>query len=560
MAAVLCMKSDRLVTRLTIEERMIQLAKEKLVLEQIVVTKMGNQELKQDELDGILRYGAAELFSDERLADTHTKGLSVTEQERARILEEGSAARIIYDEEMLEKLLDRSNMTTADEDKMEIDNGELMESFKIANFEVTDKKEDNEMSWQALLQHRKEVQEMRLKEKTNPYIVTPGRRRRRSEVVYRLDDVFSDDSLDSEYRAEGQEAEETESTDLEPDVEAVQDISSRIKKQKLQETPPKKGTIIATWSGSELFVLGFSGRDRQLFLNLLLRFGFPDEALDGTNRVEWTEFTSRFPRKRHPYIDDYARVLVSAAGGDVPPGVKMDDMLFDCKPEDLLARIGMMHLFRKKLRSMICHPSKLWISSHSNNRLYTTRYWKEPQDWALLRAVVKYGHGRWKDFLNNGENRLETILLQELGLEFPPVEEAIDLSGSPDKEALSMSARQKSEDIEAARRSKLRSIETKCRNWLSNRLKSLVEFISKEQESSQETTVTRIPITPHPTAATLVVAGTLKWKYEAMIRQCFSVRECSNAVTDKQTYEELQTAGMQFRKQMKVDRDFWQQV
>ncbi|KAA6426343.1 MAG: CHD3-type chromatin-remodeling factor PICKLE-like, partial [Trebouxia sp. A1-2] len=55
----------RLVTRLTIEERMMQQTKKKMMLEHLVVHKMNTAaDLKQDELDDILRYGAAELFAD----------------------------------------------------------------------------------------------------------------------------------------------------------------------------------------------------------------------------------------------------------------------------------------------------------------------------------------------------------------------------------------------------------------------------------------------------------------------------------------------------------------
>lgn len=49
----------------------MQIAKRKVVLEHLVVRKMGSkQDLKQDELDDILRYGAEELFEDEFLKDT----------------------------------------------------------------------------------------------------------------------------------------------------------------------------------------------------------------------------------------------------------------------------------------------------------------------------------------------------------------------------------------------------------------------------------------------------------------------------------------------------------
>jgi chromodomain-helicase-DNA-binding protein 4 len=56
------------VTRASIEERMMAASKKKLVLEHVVVQRMGAaaSDLKQAELDDILRYGAAELFEDEK--------------------------------------------------------------------------------------------------------------------------------------------------------------------------------------------------------------------------------------------------------------------------------------------------------------------------------------------------------------------------------------------------------------------------------------------------------------------------------------------------------------
>jgi chromodomain-helicase-DNA-binding protein 4 len=55
----------RLVTRGTIEERMMQMTKKKMVLEHLVVGRMKAQIMNQEELDDILRYGAKELFAEE---------------------------------------------------------------------------------------------------------------------------------------------------------------------------------------------------------------------------------------------------------------------------------------------------------------------------------------------------------------------------------------------------------------------------------------------------------------------------------------------------------------
>jgi chromodomain-helicase-DNA-binding protein 4 len=55
----------RLITRGTIEERMMQMTKKKMVLEHLVVGRLKAQNINQEELDDIIRYGSKELFADE---------------------------------------------------------------------------------------------------------------------------------------------------------------------------------------------------------------------------------------------------------------------------------------------------------------------------------------------------------------------------------------------------------------------------------------------------------------------------------------------------------------
>ena len=57
----------RLVTRATVEERMMQASKKKLVLEHLVVRAAGGRSLAPADLEDIIRYGAAALFSDDEL-------------------------------------------------------------------------------------------------------------------------------------------------------------------------------------------------------------------------------------------------------------------------------------------------------------------------------------------------------------------------------------------------------------------------------------------------------------------------------------------------------------
>lgn len=78
----------RLVTRATIEERMMQQSKKKLLLEHLVVRKMNRGDLKQEELDDILRYGAKELFMEDSKEDGDKEpSPQVQTQEPARVID-----------------------------------------------------------------------------------------------------------------------------------------------------------------------------------------------------------------------------------------------------------------------------------------------------------------------------------------------------------------------------------------------------------------------------------------------------------------------------------------
>jgi len=67
----------RFVTRSSVEERILQLAKKKLLLEHVVVGEAGRgRNLTQEELDDVLKYGAEELFVEDN-------GESTTEGERS---------------------------------------------------------------------------------------------------------------------------------------------------------------------------------------------------------------------------------------------------------------------------------------------------------------------------------------------------------------------------------------------------------------------------------------------------------------------------------------------
>ncbi|XP_044509205.1 protein CHROMATIN REMODELING 4-like isoform X2 [Mangifera indica] len=126
----------RLVVRASVEERILQLAKKKLMLDQLFVNKSGSQK----EVEDILRWGTEELFNDStgmNGKDTGENNCNI--EEAVRDLEqkhrkrggglgdvykdkctEGST-KIVWDESAILKLLDRSNLQSVSTDAAEGD-------------------------------------------------------------------------------------------------------------------------------------------------------------------------------------------------------------------------------------------------------------------------------------------------------------------------------------------------------------------------------------------------------------------------------------------------------
>lgn len=116
----------RFVTRSSVEERITQVAKHKMMLTHLVVRPgLGNKgaSMSKKELDDILKFGTEELFKDEKES------------------EEGGEERTIhYDDDAIEKLLDR---TQEGQEEKEIAMNDYLSSFKVATYQV---KEGDEVS------------------------------------------------------------------------------------------------------------------------------------------------------------------------------------------------------------------------------------------------------------------------------------------------------------------------------------------------------------------------------------------------------------------------------
>lgn len=142
----------RFVTRASVEERITQVAKKKMMLTHLVVRPgMGSRSaaMSKQELDDILRFGTEDLFKDEEGAEDST---------------------IHYDDKAIEELLDR---TKEGIEQKELWANEYLSSFKVASY-VTKDAEDEEPEteilkqdiesadpayWEKLLRHHYEQQQ-----------------------------------------------------------------------------------------------------------------------------------------------------------------------------------------------------------------------------------------------------------------------------------------------------------------------------------------------------------------------------------------------------------------
>ena len=121
----------RFVTRNSVEERITQVAKRKMMLTHLVVRPgLGNKgsSMSKQELDDILKFGTEELFKD---------------KETSHDIESGTESHIVYDDEAIEKLLDR---TQEGQEEKQIEMNEYLSSFKVATYTVKEGDQVGEVS------------------------------------------------------------------------------------------------------------------------------------------------------------------------------------------------------------------------------------------------------------------------------------------------------------------------------------------------------------------------------------------------------------------------------
>ncbi|KAE8056294.1 hypothetical protein FH972_013079 [Carpinus fangiana] len=396
----------RLITRGTIEERMMQMTKKKMVLEHLVVGRLKAQNINQEELDDIIRYGSKELFADEND-------------------EAGKSRQIHYDDAAIDRLLDREQVrdeeATVDDDE---EDG-FLKAFKVANFEYIEEAEavaaeeaqksavENRPTmnnteklnyWEELLRDSYEVHKV---EEFNA--LGKGKRSRKQMVSVEEDDLAGLEDVSSDGEDDNYEA---ELTDSETTITGAPPAGRKPYKKKAR-VDGSEPLPLMEGEGRSFRVLGFNQNQRAAFVQILMRFGVGD--------FDWKEFTSRMKQKTYEEIKDYGTLFLSHIAEEMTDSPNFSDGVpkEGLRIQDVLVRIAVLLLIRDKVKFSPENPGSPLFTEDIVSRypgLKGGKFWKEEHDLLLLRAVLKHGYGRWQAIVDDKELRIQEVICQELNL------------------------------------------------------------------------------------------------------------------------------------------------
>uniref|UniRef100_A0A4W6CQ13 Chromodomain helicase DNA binding protein 3 n=1 Tax=Lates calcarifer TaxID=8187 RepID=A0A4W6CQ13_LATCA len=322
----------RFVTRASVEERITQVAKRKMMLTHLVVrpglgSKAGS--MTKQELDDILKFGTEELFKDEG------------EGENRFFEDEGNV--IHYDSTAIERLLDRSQDATDDSDVQNMN--EYLSSFKVAQYmeierEIIKQEENVDPDyWEKLLRHHYEQQQEDLASKL-------GKGKRNRKPVNYNDAAQEDQEWHadiSDNQSEYSVGSEEEDEDFDDRPEGRRQSRRQLRNEKDKPLPPLLARV-----GGNLEVLGFNTRQRKAFLNAVMRWGMPSQDafssqwlvrdLRGKTEKEFKAYVSLFMRHLCEPVADGAETFAD--------GVPREGL---CR-QPVLTRIGVMSLVKKKIQ------------------------------------------------------------------------------------------------------------------------------------------------------------------------------------------------------------------
>ncbi|XP_056141606.1 chromodomain-helicase-DNA-binding protein 4 isoform X2 [Lampris incognitus] len=336
----------RFVTKASVEERITQVAKKKMMLTHLVVrpglgSKTGS--MSKQELDDILKFGTEELFKDE-IGEGDNK--------------EDDSSVIHYDDQAISRLLDRNQDATEDTELQSMN--EYLSSFKVAQYVVKDEDDEEEEVqrevikqeesvdpdyWEKLLRHHYEQQQEDLarnlgkgKRTRKPVNYNDGSQEDRG---IRRDWQEDQSDNQSDYSVASEEGDE----DFDERAEANLRRPNRkgLRNERDKPLPPLLARV-----GGNIEVLGFNARQRKAFLNAVMRYGMPPQDAFTT---QWLvrDLRGKSEKEFKAYVSLFMRHLCE-------PGADGAETFADGVPREglsrqhVLTRIGVMSLIRKKVQ------------------------------------------------------------------------------------------------------------------------------------------------------------------------------------------------------------------
>nr|XP_043873739.1 chromodomain-helicase-DNA-binding protein 4a isoform X2 [Solea senegalensis] len=333
----------RFVTKASVEERITQVAKKKMMLTHLVVrpglgSKTGS--MSKQELDDILKFGTEQLFKDQ-------EGEGENKEEDSSIIH--------YDDKAIDRLLDRNQDATDDTELQSMN--EYLSSFKVAQYVVKDEEEEEEEVqreiikqeesvdpdyWEKLLRHHYEQQQEDLARNLGK-----GKRIRK-QVNY--NDGSQEDRADwQDDQSDGQSDYSVASEEGDEDFDERTEANSRRPNRKgLRNDKDKPLPPLLARVGGNIEVLGFNSRQRKAFLNAVMRYGMPPQDAFTT---QWLvrDLRGKSEKEFKAYVSLFMRHLCE-------PGADGAETFADGVPREglsrqhVLTRIGVMSLIRKKVQ------------------------------------------------------------------------------------------------------------------------------------------------------------------------------------------------------------------
>ncbi|KAL3680801.1 hypothetical protein R1sor_023757 [Riccia sorocarpa] len=400
----------RLVTKGTIEERIMQMAKRRMVLDNVGCVKPPF--FNHEELDDMLKYGVKEIFAD---GNQMVRSFPV-----------------YYEDTGIERLLDRSQLDGTGDRLDEDTANDLARAYKnpdhdyiydeggedkgrgYGNDGQIPRSDASERSyfWHSLLKDKAERQHL-LEESDDHKSKKSRKQSQYSGLHFEEDDLagmadVSSDEDDNDYPSQNDQEsvyvrDVQDSRKLQPSKKKAREEPQE---ERLEPPPLMDG------EGRCLKVLGFTQKQRAIFVQVLMRYGLGD--------FTWSEFAPRLKQKTREEIKNYGTLFLSHIAEDISDSPTFTDGVpkEGLRIQDVLVRLAVLHLIGDKVRLLQDNPKTPLLSIGARNHRYyslrNTKVWKEEHDRKLLQAILKLGYGRWQAIVDDPDLDLQPVIRNEI--------------------------------------------------------------------------------------------------------------------------------------------------